>query len=151
MDAIRVPGTLDSLSEIRDFVRTVAEQAGLDRKRAYRLLLAADEIATNIANYGYQNGTIKGDILLEARIDDEKLTVTLEDRSPPFDPFTHKPPDNLDSPLEDRPAGGLGIFLATENVDDYRYQYLNGCNHNTLVMRRDNAGMLNRDWNNDNG
>lgn len=143
MEAIRLPGTLDSLSEIRDFVRTTAEKAGLDRKRAYRLLLAVDEIATNIANYGYQNGKIQGDILVEAEVDDHTLTLTMEDSSPPFDPFTHTPPDNLASPLEDRPSGGLGIFLAIENVDEYRYQYLDGCNHNTLIMRRDNSGVAN--------
>lgn len=138
MDTIKVPGTLDSLSIIRNYVRQAAEQAGLDRKRTYQLQLAVDEIATNIISYGYARSALSGDIVLSTALDDENLILTLQDSSPPFDPLSLGRPDHLDKSLEERPHGGLGIFLAQENVDEYRYAYQDGCNQNTFVIHRKN-------------
>ncbi len=36
MDGLTVPGTLNSLSAIRRYVKEVGEKAGLDRKAIYR-------------------------------------------------------------------------------------------------------------------
>ncbi|MFM8321847.1 MAG: ATP-binding protein [Chloroflexota bacterium] len=136
MDTLSVPGTLDSLAQVRSFVKQAAEQAGLERKRAYRLQLAVDEIATNIINYGYARSGQSGEILLTAEINAGSLVLALQDSSPAFDPFTRARPDNLEQDLSERPTGGLGIFLAQENVDEYRYAYRDGCNHNIFVMYR---------------
>lgn len=140
MDALTVPGTLDSLSTIRSFVDRVAESAALDRRAAYRLRLAIDEIATNIANYGYPRAEHTGDIRIEAVTDDAWLTVTLEDTGVAFDPTEAPPPDNLDDPLEERPVGGLGIFLTVTGIDDFRYERAYGRNRNVFAMRRSHAG-----------
>jgi serine/threonine-protein kinase RsbW len=136
MDTIQVPGTLESLAMIRNFVRAAAEQAGIDRKQAYKLQLAVDEIATNIVNYGYGWSGTQGDIILSAQIDPRSLSITLQDSSPPFDPLSRSRPDHLDKNLEERPHGGLGIFLAQENVDEYRYEFRNGCNNNIFIVNR---------------
>ena len=136
MEALTVPGTLDSLARIREFVDRVAATAELDRKAAYRLRLAVDEIATNIVNYGYDGSNTSGDIQIEAVTDDEWLTVTLEDTAPPFDPTAEEPPDSLEEPLEERPIGGLGIFLTVTGIDDFRYEHRDGRNRNVFAMRR---------------
>ncbi len=136
VDAMTVPGTLDSLSTIRAFVDRVAVAADLDRRAAYRLRLAIDEIATNIANYGYPRAERTGDIRVEAVTDDAWLTITLEDAGIAFDPTEAPPPDNLDDPLEERPIGGLGIFLTITGIDDFRYAHVDGRNRNVFAMRR---------------
>ena len=66
MKPITVPGTLASLSLIRDYARAAAAEAGLDKKRTYRLELAVDEIATNIVNHGYQEAGLTGDVVVRA-------------------------------------------------------------------------------------
>ncbi len=137
MDAIQLPGTMDSLAAIRAHVRDAAAQAGLDKKRTYRLQLAIDEVATNIANYGYKNGAIQGEIVVETEINPRKLIITLKDTAPPFNPFAKKSPTDLDQPLTTRPVGGLGVYLAFKNVDEFRYDYADGQNHNIFVVRRD--------------
>jgi anti-sigma regulatory factor (Ser/Thr protein kinase) len=142
MDGIRIPGSLSSLEPIRIYVRQVSEQAGLDKKRAYRLQLAIDEIATNIVRYGYQDGTIDGEIVLESTIGPEELTITLKDTATRFDPFSRTTPGDLDKPLQDRPIGGLGIFLAIENVDEYRYAYEDGMNKNIFIVQRNADGKV---------
>jgi serine/threonine-protein kinase RsbW len=139
MDTLTVPGELDSLAAIREFVDRAATSAGLDRKAGYRLRLAVDEIATNIVTYGYDRAQRRGDIRVEANSDEGWLTVTLEDTGVLFDPTATEPPGNLDDPLEERPVGGLGIFLTIRGVDDFRYEQRDGRNRNVFAMRRPSA------------
>lgn len=125
--------TLDSLESIRDFLTAKGKMAGLDKNKIYKLCLAADEIATNIINYGYAKAGISNKIIdVIIQLDDEGITVTLEDTAVPFNPFDNKLPDDDDlaKPLEERPIGGLGIMLAKENVDKYTYQFEDGKNRN---------------------
>lgn len=136
MDTLTVPGTLDSLATIRSFVDRVSASADLERRAAYRLRLAIDEIATNIANYGYARAERSGEIRIEAVTDADWLTITLEDTGVRFDPTEAAPPDSLDDPLEERPIGGLGIFLTVTGIDDFRYQHVDGRNRNVFAMRR---------------
>ena len=128
---------LDSLSPIREFVADKAKLVGIDKSKIYKLCLAVDEIATNIINYGYlrsgiDDGIIDVDILIESKL----LTVTLEDTAPPFNPFDKITPedDELALPLEERPIGGLGIMLAKENVDEFKYIFQNGKNKNIFCV-----------------
>lgn len=88
MDSLTVPGNLDSLQAIRDFVLAAAEEAGIDERSAYKLSLAVDEIATNIIIYGYGGSATPGDVVVQADTEDRRLQIVLEDTSPPFDPFS---------------------------------------------------------------
>jgi anti-sigma regulatory factor (Ser/Thr protein kinase) len=138
MQSLTVPGTLDSLSPIADFVVAAAKQAGLDKKAAYRLRLAVDEIATNIIVHGYEEANHAGDVNLLLDIDDKSLTLTLEDTGVAYDPNQHLIPeaDALKLPLEQRPTGGLGIYLALQGVDKFIYERAADKNRNTVIMNR---------------
>lgn len=136
MNSITVSGTLDCLTSIREFVDRMAHAADLDGKAGYRLRLAVDEIATNIVNHGYLEAGRTGGIRIEGDIDETTLTISLVDSGVPFDPTAAEPPDNLDEPLEARPIGGLGIFLATTGVDDFRYERVEDQNLTVFVMKR---------------
>lgn len=136
MQTTTLPGTLDSLSKIRAFVQRASEDAGLEDKRAYRLALAVDEIATNIVMHGYDESDTSGDIGVSTFIENGALTVRLSDTSPPYDPLSQSGPGDLDAPLEDRQIGGLGVFLAQKNVDEFRYEYVDGENRNIFVMNQ---------------
>jgi anti-sigma regulatory factor (Ser/Thr protein kinase) len=136
MASLTVRGTIDSLESIREFVTTAAAEAGLDRKRTYRLVLAMDELATNIATYGYADAGKTGDIDLTATIDDERLTLVVQDTAVPFDPRDTATPDSIDKPLAEKPIGGLGVFLTIKGVDEFHYDYTDGRNMNVLIMNR---------------
>lgn len=124
MDGVTFPGTLDALSPIREYVKTAAEAAGLDRSAAYSLVLAVDEIATNVIEHGYKEAGLKGDISVAAVRDNDSLVIRLADTGKSFDP--NALPDindiELSKKLEDRPVGGLGIMLAKIGVDDLQYE-----------------------------
>ena len=65
--------------------------------------------------------------------------VRLSDSSPAFDPLNRPDPDDLDAPLAERAIGGLGVFLATQNVDEFLYEYSNEQNHNIFVVNLQKA------------
>jgi serine phosphatase RsbU (regulator of sigma subunit)/anti-sigma regulatory factor (Ser/Thr protein kinase) len=124
MDALTLPGNLDALSPIRDYVKAAADTAGLDHTATYNLLLAVDEIATNVVVHGYEEAGLQGDISIAAKNEENRLVIELLDHGKSYDPNLHQEPDDegLLKELSDRPIGGLGIMLAKDGVDDLQYQ-----------------------------
>ncbi|OGO31463.1 MAG: anti-sigma regulatory factor [Chloroflexi bacterium RBG_16_54_11] len=143
MQPLTVPGRLDSLEKIRNYIMLAAKDAGLEKARAYKLSLAVDEIATNIINYGYQRAGIDGDVSVEAIVDEHSLTIKLDDTSGYFDPTSKSAPlpENYTQPLEERAIGGWGVYLAIESVDQFQYQRIKDHNHNIFIMYRDAHGV----------
>jgi serine/threonine-protein kinase RsbW len=128
---------VDELEPIRDFVTEKALAAGADNRKNYALCLAIDEIATNIMRYGYPlAGITDGKIDVTITVTENTLTIILEDGAVPFNPMQHMLPtdDDLNKPLEDRPIGGLGIMLAQQSVDDFKYEYVNNKNRNIFIV-----------------
>ncbi|MDI6402319.1 ATP-binding protein [Balneolaceae bacterium ANBcel3] len=132
-----IPAEPDSLEVIRGHIDSVAEDAGLDKKKAYKLKLAVDEIAANIINYGFQaTDSVKEPIEITMELLEQHLSVTLEDHAIPFNPLEKAIPgeEDLKKEPEDRPIGGLGIMLARSNVDDFSYEFSKGKNINKLTI-----------------
>lgn len=129
-------GTLDSLSPIRQYLKSIAGNTGLNKKATYNLQLAADELVTNTILYGYEDVGFKGDITIFSEITANQLVVTIKDSASPFDPYSKKMPskEDLSKPLHERPIGGLGIFLVLDALDEFRYEFKDGCNHNILIL-----------------
>ena len=51
--------------------------------------------------------------------------MEVEDDGRPFNPLEAAPPD-VNSPVEDRPIGGLGIYLVRRVMDDLEYRRQRG-------------------------
>lgn len=137
MEPLTIPGTLESLGAIAQYVIQAAQTAGLEKKVAYKLRLGVDEIATNIITHGYQEAGLSGDIVCQAEIDPQQLTLTLEDWGTPYDPTQRPEPEIADIPLEDRPMGGLGVYLALEGVDEFKYERVDDRNRNIFIIFTD--------------
>ena len=130
------PGKLSSLAKIACFVATAANAAGLDDRAAYAVQMAVDEACSNIIEhaYGEQN---RGDIACEYKVTDESLVITLRDQGRPFDPTAIADPE-LDARIEQRPLGGLGVYLMRQLVDAVDYHYDPGIgNVLTLIKHRE--------------
>lgn len=138
IEKLTVSATLDSLRTIAEYVAKVANLANLEKKAMYKLRLAIDELATNIINYGYSEENLTGDILLESEISDEVITIKIRDCGIAFDPTSKlkAESDMINTPIEDRQIGGLGIFLAFDGVDDFSYERIDNENINTLTIYR---------------
>lgn len=141
LSPLTVPGTLDSLKPIRDYVMNATSLAGLNKLFANRLRLAVDEIVTNAIVHGYEESGTQGNIRIEAALDDNQLTITVEDTGPHYDPTQHEMPtqEDLGQPLDTRDIGGLGIYLAVNSIDEFRFERVNNRNRNIFVMYRSSA------------
>ncbi|GII66729.1 hypothetical protein Skr01_68140 [Sphaerisporangium krabiense] len=136
---LKVDGSGASIAgPVADFVGALAERAGLGRRPAYWLRLAADEITTNIVQHGYRGRC--GVVDLEGGIEAGALWLRIEDDAPAFDPRRYDPAPRLAVPLSVREQGGYGLMLAIGKVDEFSYQYVGGRNRNTLIMRLTGSG-----------
>ncbi len=130
------PSKLSSLAKIACFVATATDAAGLDERAAYAVQMAVDEACSNIIEhaYGEQGG---GDVECEYEVTDKSLVITLRDQGHPFDPTAIADPE-LDARLEQRPLGGLGVYLMRQLMDAVDYHYEAGIgNVLTLVKHRE--------------
>ncbi|MEM9538923.1 MAG: ATP-binding protein [Cyanobacteria bacterium P01_E01_bin.42] len=136
MRSLTVAGTLEALGAIASYVKAVAERAGLDRQTAYNLRLAVDEVTTNIIIHGYGEAGIEGQLHLFACIEDNSLTIFVEDTGVTYSPqqVQARALQVVEQPPELRPIGGMGIFLAMESVDRFAYERVNGLNRTILSV-----------------
>jgi anti-sigma regulatory factor (Ser/Thr protein kinase) len=96
-----------------------ATRAGLDQEAVGELRLALEELMVNICHHAYpQAGGV-----IEVRWDvrDHVFYVELRDNGTPFDPTVWQA-ENVDVPLEQRAAGGMGIALARGVLDAFTYR-----------------------------
>lgn len=135
MNILSVPGDLDALEDVSEYIAIAAGSAGLNAKSSYKLRLAVDEIVTNIITHGYAPGEGGGSIHLYTVLDEHKLCVRVEDYAPAFDPNQALAPD-LTLSVEERPVGGLGLFLVRQSVDEFVYERVGNRNRNILVVNR---------------
>jgi serine/threonine-protein kinase RsbW len=138
MEPLTVSGTLDSLDRIAEYIAHAATAAGLDKKASYKLRLAVDEIATNIIVHGYQNAEQSGTLDLQSELDRDRLTIVLEDTSVAFDPLekVEMEASTIHQPVEARPIGGLGIYLAVRGVDKFIHERIGDRNRNIFIVNR---------------
>ena len=132
---LRVDADEEVSRPVADFVGALSQKAELTPRQAYRLRLAVDEIATNVALHGYRDAR-SGVVDLEGGMDDNRVWVRIEDDAPAFDPRSHDPGPLLAIPPTRREAGGLGLYLALRNVDAFTYDRVGGRNRNTLYIVR---------------
>lgn len=126
-----IAAQLENLAEIRRFMREEAEALGAGEEAICDLELAVDEASCNIVCHGYEQR--QGLIQVSVERDGDRLIVRLRDEAPLFDPTRHPLPD-VTLPLEQRPLGGLGIFLIRRSVDELTYRVSpEGGNELTLI------------------
>lgn len=93
-----------------EFVRAGALEASLPEARIGELDLLIEEVFMNVCRHGYPDSR-QGVVILTYSIPAPgELRVEVADQGAEFNPLTAEPP-NLTLNLENRPIGGLGIFL----------------------------------------
>ena len=93
--------------------------------------LALEEAVSNVMLYAYPKNK-SGQVLVEAEKSPGKVIFTISDSGIPFDPTRQEEPDITQS-AEERPIGGLGIFLVRQIMDSIAYERKDNRNILTLV------------------
>jgi len=95
--------------------------------------LIAEELLTNTLCHGCDPALAHA-IEVEARVHAERLVLVFRDDGAAFDPLARADPD-IHADIEDRPIGGLGIFLVRELAESVSYERIGGDNVLTVGLR----------------
>lgn len=124
---------LESLQDFREFLKDhCAAYPGVTAETLYDLQLAVDEACTNIITHGYADMD-PGSIILDLEMDPDKVTVLLTDFGHSFEPGT-APIPSVEAPIEEREAGGFGLFFIQQSVDRMEYQVTE--DGNTMILTK---------------
>lgn len=144
---------LDTLLEV---LRGEMEKAGCPAEKQVSMEICAEEIFVNIAHYAYAgsmagertpaDGNDGGATLANAggenvgmahitvETDKGRIAVCFQDQGIPYDPLAKTDPDTSLT-ADERQIGGLGIFMVKNMMDEVSYEYKDGFNCLTMVMR----------------
>jgi len=125
-------GTLAELPRIVEFVEDACEQAAIDPSARFDLQLSVEEACTNVIEHAYNGRGGELTVCFEVCGPDVQITVT--DQGQPFSPAEVAMPD-LSLPLEERPIGGLGIFLMQQLMDEVEFAFSAEGNRLRMVKR----------------
>lgn len=123
------------LEQVYSEIVLLGEKEGWPPKLVYMVNLVLEELEVNALTHGRASGLEEYRITIDSQPD--AVVIELSDDGPPFNPLTDAPSPDLDSPLESRPIGGLGIYLIKTMVDDISYQRETDRNYLTLKIGRD--------------
>jgi len=117
----------NKLSEIAKVVETIdilAEKWDLPMKIAFNLNLAIEELITNTISYGYQDQA-EHQIEIFFALSGKSLSIIISDDAKAFNPLEGEHSPDLDTSIEEKKIGGLGIFFAKNIMDSMSYKYEN--------------------------
>ncbi len=133
-DAIQTryfPADVKHLDDVMEFAEAELEKTECPGTSKTEIALCVEEIFVNIAEYAYPRQ--KDDVQVSWEQEGNEVTIRFIDHGIPFDPLEERKPDLKAAP-EERPIGGLGIFLVKEKMDDVEYEYRSG--RNILTIRK---------------
>lgn len=128
----RVDNKIEELARVAVFLEELGEEWGFSTPFVLSLNLVLEEALTNIILYGLDQNS-KQYIDINFNKTDEVLIVTIIDDGSEYDPTLKADPD-ITLPAEERPIGGLGIFLIKKIMDNVQYQRKE--NRNYLILTK---------------
>lgn len=126
---LTVNASMDHLDEVIAFVEEQLESASCPLKVQGQICVSFEELYVNVVNYAYDEES--GECVIGMNIstvgNEKKMVLTVKDRGNPFNPLKKEDPD-ITLSVEDRPIGGLGIYMVKQSMDDVMYEYQKGWN-----------------------
>ena len=125
----------NAISEIERVSLLVADfcaRHGLSADIEGDLSLALEEVLANVILHGFDDSA-EHEIVVKLSMEHGSVSITVEDEGLPFNPLNAPEPD-LTSPIEERPVGGLGVYLVRNIMDELDYQRREG--RNCLFMKK---------------
>ena len=128
------PARLKAFDDIKALIDKFGLMAELGPEDRHKVTLIVEELFTNTVNHGY-GGDSDATVFITFEHDCGEIQLGYEDSAPPFDPLAAWQRTDIDSTINERRVGGLGILIAiglTEKVD---YSYVGGRNRIMLRLR----------------
>lgn len=120
------------LDRIAAYLEETGEEWQLSGSLIFSLNLALEEALTNIFLYGFDDQN-EHTIQIDFKKAPDKLYISVIDDGRPYNPTLRADPDTTLA-TEDRPIGGLGIFLIKKIMDHVEYEWND--NKNILILTK---------------
>ena len=120
-DELTLDATVENLDTVLSFIDERLEQCGCDPKVQMQIDVSVEELFVNIAHYAYAPESGSATIRFEHLQDPNRAVITLIDSGKAYDPLA-KPDPDLSLSAEERPIGGLGIYMVKKSVDSIHYE-----------------------------
>jgi serine/threonine-protein kinase RsbW len=127
-----IENQIGELSSLAEKIEKIAEEWDISPALAMNMNLVIEEALSNIIFYAFTDKN-KHKIKVSVSIDNDTLTIRITDEGIPFNPLKHEQPD-ITLPTEERPVGGLGIFLMSQIMDEMHYNRKG--NENRLTLKK---------------
>lgn len=132
MKELKIQALVEKLPEVAEFVDIELEKLDCNMKVQMQIDVAVEEIFVNIANYAYQPDVGDATIIFDTVDDGKTVSITFKDSGVPYNPLEKEDPD-ITLSGEQRPIGGLGIFMVKKSMDKVLYEHKDGQNVLTLL------------------
>ena len=131
-----VPLRRDQVHHLLRSLNAALIAQGYDDALRADLCLITEEVACNVLEHGVPGRTDDDAhwLRIDIRRDGPRLHVEFRDTGVAYDPLSCPPPD-LDAGIDERPIGGLGVYLVQTLADDVRYAREEPHNVLRLVVR----------------
>ena len=125
-ETLNLNNKVSEITKLNAFVKSATATLNMESGLANKIKLAVEEAVTNIIDYAYQNGT-EGNISVTIEADESRIRFILTDSGAEFDPTGVSKADTTLT-VEERPIGGLGVFLVRNLMDSINYERVDGKN-----------------------
>ena len=130
-----IKNDIHELNTLTQFLEEVGDELGLSPGLVMNLNLVLEEAVSNIIFYAYpKDVVVEQAVTLTLTCEPDELLMCLKDHGIAFDPTQKEDPD-LTLSAEERPIGGLGIFLIRQLMDEVTYRREGDCNLFTMKKR----------------
>ena len=130
---VRLDNDLAEIHRLSEMVEQFGEGNALPDRAVFNLNLCLDELITNIVGYAYGDEG-RHSIRVRLTLDSGLLRTEVEDDGRPFNPLDAPPPD-LESDLETREIGGLGLHFVKTLMDTVAYERDGAFNRLVMTAR----------------
>jgi serine/threonine-protein kinase RsbW len=117
---LQVPSSTENLAIVREFLKSVGHQAGMDDDEVAKVQLAVDEACSNVIEHAYGHDSSK-EVMVRVSFDHEMLRIEVVDTGQGFDPSLI-PTQELEELAAQRKTGGLGVRLIQKLMDEVHYE-----------------------------
>jgi anti-sigma regulatory factor (Ser/Thr protein kinase) len=109
------------------------EDAGIPKDACLKCRLVLEELFLNTVKHGHKGGS-DAPIWIRLSAVGARVSLTYEDRAPPFNPFPSDREGIVKAIEQNRTEGGLGVILMHDLAESAQYSYLFGRNRIQLTI-----------------
>jgi serine/threonine-protein kinase RsbW len=122
----------EAISALTERVTAYLVDCRIDAHAVHNITLVLDELLTNVAVHG---GADNAAVSVRLTVSPDRVTAEVVDGGEKFDPRVERTP-NVSAGAEQRPIGGLGLWLVHRVTEDLAYEWAGERNRTTFSICR---------------